>query len=113
MVAETRPARLRWEKMYKFITLFIVIIIILLIWKLESLSPAYKKPEKYSRKNILLFYAYTLIISLVASLIVYHFTESFKVAAILFGIFTAFIAGGGIKSIYSGYCKKHRRSEKL
>lgn len=98
--------------MYKFITLFIVIVIILLIWKVESISPPYKKPEMYSYKKIFLFYSYVLIISLVASLIIYYFTKSLKVAAILFGIFTAFIAGGGIKSIYSEYCKKHRRSEK-
>jgi len=101
---------LLWGKMIKFLTLFIIIGIILLIWKLESVSPPHEKPETYPYKKIILFYSYFLIISVVASLIVYFLTEALGVTLTMFGFLAAFIIGGGIKSLYSEYSKRHRRA---
>jgi len=98
--------------MLKFIVILLIIGIILLIWKLDSISPPYKKPEIYSYKKIFLFYFYYLAAGLAASLIVYYFTKSFEVMITLFSIFAACIIGGCIKSIYSEYCKKHRDAKK-
>ena len=103
---------LRWGKMLKFIIFLLVMGIILLIWKLESISSPCKNPEMYSYKKVYLFSFNALIISLVASLIVYHFTKSFEVVIILFSIFVAYIIGGGIKSFYAEYRKKHRGAKK-
>jgi hypothetical protein len=98
--------------MIKFITFFIIIGVILLVWKLESITPPYKKPETYPYKKILLFYLYFLIISVAASLIVYFLTESLKVTITMFGFLAVFIIVGSIKSLYSAYCKRHRRAMK-
>jgi hypothetical protein len=98
---------LLWGKMIKFLTLFIIICIILMIWKLESVSPPHKKPEMYPYKKIILFYSYFLIISVAASLIVYFFTEALGVTLTMFGCLAAFVIGGGIKSLYSEYRKRN------
>jgi len=98
--------------MIKFITFFIIIGVILLIWKLEGISPPYKKPETYPYKKILLFYSYFLIISVAASLIVYSLTESFKVTITMFGFLAVCMIGSGAKSLYSEYCKRHMRAKK-
>jgi hypothetical protein len=98
--------------MTKFITFFIIIGVILLIWKLEGISPPYKKPETYPYKKILLFYFYFLIISAAASLIVYSFTKSLKVTTTMFSFFAVCIIFGGVKSLYSAYCKRPRSAKK-
>lgn len=106
------PWSLRWRKMLKFLIFLIIMGIIILIWKFESISSPSKNPEMYSYKKVFLFSFYTLIISLVASLIVYHFTKSFEVTIILFSIFLAYIIGGGIKSFYAEYRRKHRGAKR-
>jgi hypothetical protein len=98
--------------MTKFITFFIIIGVILLVWKLESISPPYKKPETYPYKKILLFYLYFLIISVAASLVVYALTESLKVTITMFGFLAVCIVVGGVKSLYSAYCKRRRGAKK-
>ena len=101
---------LLWGKMIKFLTFFIITGIILLIWKFERVSPPHKKPETYPYKKIILFYSYFLIISVVASLIVYFLTETLGVTLMMFGFLAAFIIGGGIKSLCSEYRKRHRHA---
>jgi len=98
--------------MLKIIFFLLIMGIILLVWKLDRVSPPYKNPEMYSYKKIFLFTIYALIVGLIASLIVYYFTKSFEVMITLFGIFTVCIIGGGIKSLYSEYCRKHRGAKK-